>query len=506
MVSAEKKVKTDEHPRCAKILFRTDGTADIGAGHVRRCLTLASELRNRGHECLFVCRSAALSFNDLIASAGFALFELPEAASVDEMHDADLVMRAVAAHAPFDVIVVDHYRLGRTWEQALRAIAGQVVVIDDLADRHHECDVLVDVAPGPVDRYSSLVPEHCRTLLGPTYALLRPDFRALRSAREQHSGSIAQILISVGGVDADNVTGSAITAVRRVLPDVIIDAVVTTLSPHRDALQRQAERDAYLRITVDAENMAELMSVADLAIGAGGSTSWERACLGLPSIVVSLAENQQRTINALEAAGCAITVALGPDFIADTARVVALLSASPGLRRLMSSAASSVVDGQGTRRVASAILPATISLRPATDDDCRAVWEWRNSPDIRTTAIDRAEIAWEHHRAWFTARIDDPLTVMLIAEQDGVASGVVRFDLDRPVARVSIFLAPGASGRGLGRIVLCDAERWVSARFPEVNTFHADVRPENLASIALFTGANYTPAITRFERSIDGAA
>ncbi len=488
----------------AKVLIRADGNAAIGSGHLRRCLTLAIELRDRGHECLFVCSHSPQSFNGLVSAAGFTFFDLPYAGNFSEASDAKLVMEAVASHAPFNVVVVDHYQLGRAWEQALRAVASIVVVIDDLADRHHDCDFLIDVAPGASDRYHVFVPSSCRMLLGTNFALLRPEFRALRSARHISPEPIARVFISFGGADTTNFTGLAIAAVRRALPNVMINAVVTAMSPHREALEQQAADDDSLQIDVDAENMAELMMASDLAIGAGGSTSWERACLGLPSIVVAVAENQFHTVDALQSLGCAVAVAPGPQFVSDTSCIIGILSASPALRQSMSSAATSSVDGLGAIRIASAILPTKIVLRPVNEHDSRLVWEWRNAPEIRSTAIDSAVIPWDHHCIWFTGRISDANTVMLIAEDARGGVGVVRYDFDGADANVSIFLAPGNSGRGLGSIILRDGEQWVMTRHPKIKRFHASIRPENAASIALFEGANYHTTVISFERRTDG--
>lgn len=488
----------------AKILFRADGNAAIGSGHLRRCLTLAIELRERGHDCLFVCSHAPQSFNGLVSAAGFTIFELPSAGNFTEASDAKLVMEAVASHAPLNVVVVDHYQLGRAWEQALRAFASTVVVIDDLADRHHDCDFLIDVAPGACDRYNALVPELCRKLLGTNFALLRPEFRELRSTRRISHEPLARIFVSFGGVDAANFTALTVAAVRRALPNVMINAVVTAMSPHREALERQAADDDSLQIDVDAQNMAELMMASDLAIGAGGSTSWERACLGLPSIVVPVAENQLQTVCALGSLGCAVTVAPSPQFVSDTSRIISILSASPALRQSMSSAASSSVDGRGAIRIASAILPTKITLRPVNEHDSRSIWEWRNAQEIRSTAIDSAEIKWDNHCIWFTDRISDPDTVMLIAEDARSGVGVIRYDLDGAEANVSIFLAPGNSGRGLGSMILRDGEQWVMTRHPQIKRFRASIRPGNAASIALFEAANYGAKLISYERRIDG--
>lgn len=489
-------------PRRRSILFRADGGAAIGSGHLRRCLSLAERLRDWGNDCLFVCRATDRSFNARVSDAGFSLVELP-AGTVPQLGDAEQTLAMSDASAPFDAVVVDHYGLDHVWEQAVRGAARRIVAIDDLADRRHDCDILLDVAPGDPARYDHLVPAGCTKLLGPAYALLRPEFGKLRRSRDEGGKAVRRILISFGGVDPDDLTGTAIAAIRGVLPHVAIDAVVTGLSPHREQLERRAAQDRDLFVHVDAAHMAELMRAADLAIGAGGSTSWERACMGLPSIVAVIAENQRITADALERLGCAVAVATGPGFDAELARLVQLFSASPALLRLMSAAAFATVDGRGVERVAGAICPPDIALRQATEEDARPVWEWRNAPEIRATAIDTGEIPWEGHRDWFARRLSDPKSVMLIAEEGGADVGVVRFDLDGDTATVSIFLAPGHAGRGMGRVILQAGERQVETLHPEIRRFLADVRPRNGASIALFRGADYRPILSSFERTVN---
>lgn len=493
----------EDRPASARILFRADGNAEIGSGHLRRCLSLAEQLRSWGHECVFVCAAAERSFNRLVGDAGFQLIELapPEGSERSAQRDAEEVIAAVGACGPFDVAVVDHYRLDRPWQREIRSIAGRIAVIDDLADRPHDCDLLLDPAPGDSQRYAGLVPPSCLTLLGPRYALLRPEFAELRKRGSERSGTVERVLISFGGADADNFTGRAIDAVRSALPAARIDATSSRAAPHREQLEELARADANLSLHVDAANMGELMAAADLAVGAGGSTSWERACLGLPSIVAVVADNQQDTVRALEALGCAIAVGAEAAFGVELERLVACLATSPGLLRLMSSAGAAVVDGRGAARVASLLCPPAVTVRPAQPDDARRVWEWRNAPEIRATALSPEEIAWEAHSAWFARRLEDPRTVMLIGEDGGEAIGVVRFDLDGGDATVSIFLAPARAGRGRGRALLQAGEQWIERRHPGVSRFLAEVLEGNSGSISLFRSAAYSLRALRFERT-----
>ncbi len=482
-----------------QILIRADGNDRIGSGHIRRCLSVAMRLREWGASCTFVCRSSAASFNYLVSEAGFDLVELPSGHSTQE-DDADQTVAAIRGSASFNAVLVDHYELDQVWESALRSVAGRIVVIDDLADRLHDCDILVDVAPQERDRYDGLVAPDCQLLLGPAYAMLRREFRL---ARITPSGHVSRVLVSFGGVDPDNLTATAILGINKIVPQAAIDAVVTALSPHIGALRDMAAHDSLLTLHVDANagGMAALMQSADIAVGAGGSTSWERACMGLPSIVAVIAENQRTTAAALERMGCALSVDAGPAFAEELGAALRTLAGSAALRRLMAAAAMQAVDGRGTDRVARAILPPVITLRPAVSGDAEAVWQWRNAPDVRSTAIDTAEIGWDDHSRWFANRLIDPETILLVAQDRGHDVGVIRFDLCGDEAKVSIFMAPGLAGRGLGPTILRAGQLWVCDARPEIARFAADVRPENAASIALFEGAGYRPQRISFERT-----
>ncbi len=491
-----------ENPVGPRILFRADGNAEIGSGHLRRCLALAEQLSIGGAHCLFVCRASPDSFNYLVTQSGFELIQLEYEGDVAEQ-DAQETLSKIQ-HDQFYAVIVDHYQLEGSWEALLRTVAPLIVAIDDLANRKHDVDILIDVLPGDECRYNTLVPGSCRKLLGPQYALLRSEFGQLRLSRRERSGVVDRLLISFGGVDPDNLTKLAVNAVRAILPNVPIDIVLTGISPNRAALEALYRDDPHLFVHIDTNNMSELMASASLAIGAGGSTSWERACLGLPSIIAVLADNQLATARALEQAGCAIAVPAGINFEYEVRQLVQFLSNQPTLLRLMAAAGAALVDGRGLSRLAAAITPSAVTVRPVLNSEAHKIWEWRNSPDIRATAIDNHEISWDEHRLWFERRIADATSVMLVGSERDKEVGFVRFDLDGSTATVSIFVAPGENGRGIGRELLRAGEQWCLVHHPQIDRFFANVRPENTASIALFVGTHYTPVLYSYERKYDG--
>ncbi len=474
-----------------RVLFRADSSLEIGSGHVRRCLALAAGLSKKGATCVFVARSLPGNASELVRVASHQLVELTGSASQDT--DAAETASAVAALAPFDLVVLDHYGLNREWEDAARKLGRRLAVIDDLADRAHDCDVLVDVAP--VDdhaaRYEALIPPHALTLLGPRYALLRPEFQALRQATRPRQ-AMQRALISFGANDVANHSLSAYRATRQVAGiDIDVDIVVGGQAPHRSALAEAIRSDPRARLHIDTQDMAGLMASADLAIGAGGTTSWERACLGLPAITTVVADNQKDTITALAEAGAAVSVPPGADYESRLGHAIASLAADSRRLAAMSEAASSLVDGKGAERVAAVLLRPDVALRDAEATDRRDLWIWRNEPDVRQASNDPSPIAWETHCAWFDAALRDPERRLLVGEATGAAVGVLRFDFASDEATISIYLTPQGHGRGIGPELLMQGEAWLQRNRPGTKRITAQIRPGNQASIAAFSAARY---------------
>ncbi|MGQ3210413.1 MAG: UDP-2,4-diacetamido-2,4,6-trideoxy-beta-L-altropyranose hydrolase [Shinella sp.] len=363
--------------RRIRVAFRADASLDIGTGHVMRCLTLAQALQAHGAECLFLCREHAGHLLDVIRNRGFEARSLPlhdpavststegepsHAAwlGTDWRTDADDVIAALDGEV-LDWLAVDHYALDRRWDSALRPFCKQLLAIDDLADRKHDCDVLLDQNLGrAVSDYSGLVPPHARVLAGPMHALLRQDFSVLRDAslaRRHTSSTIRHVLISMGGVDQPNATARMLEALQHT--DLHATCRVTVvLGPHApwraDILARATGMKWPTEVLINVADMGSLMAASDLAIGAAGTTSWERCCLGLPALIVVLADNQKDAARALEREGAAVALKQFPDTAFDIeleAAVHELISA-PEKLMAMSKAASAVTDGQGADRLA----------------------------------------------------------------------------------------------------------------------------------------------------------
>jgi UDP-2,4-diacetamido-2,4,6-trideoxy-beta-L-altropyranose hydrolase len=355
-------------------LFRTDANTQIGTGHLMRCLALAEALRTEGSECTFLCRGAGLGvLAKKITDAGHAMLTLPEATENNTVADFPQLAHAnwlpggwqndVAACLgringlpSFEWLIVDHYALDSRWEKAMRSKVTRIMVIDDLADRQHDCDLLLDQNLGrDASDYSQLVPGGSAVLVGPYYALLRPEFAVLR-AHSLHRRSIPQfkhLLITMGGVDHADATGKVLEVLLDcTLPaDMRITVVMGSHAPWLERVKLLAEQMPQpTEVKVNVNHMAQLMAESDLAIGAAGSTSWERCCLGLPTVIVVLAANQRNGAVALEQRGCVKLLDSVDDIPYALQSILSLLATADALTQL-STESCLVTDGQGTSRV-----------------------------------------------------------------------------------------------------------------------------------------------------------
>jgi UDP-2,4-diacetamido-2,4,6-trideoxy-beta-L-altropyranose hydrolase len=338
------------------IFIRADASLRMGAGHVMRCLTLAGALRKKGLQCRFICRPQTGDLIGLIRQRGYLVHALAPMSKSSQHEDLDSEQTLeILRLFQRGWVVVDHYDLGERWERQIRSRCRGLFVIDDLADRMHDCDVLMDQNLGRLERdYLALVPAGCRLLIGPRYALLRPEFAANRavSLQRRTSGQLGHVLISLGGADADNVTSSVIAAMQHsdYLPSFKLSVVLGRQSPWVQHIRSQAAGLPWVTdVLEDVGDMAALMSESDLAIGGAGGTAYERCCLGLPSVLVILAENQRPGAMALARAHAAALIG-DPSALKGLPRVISEVSSSDQLMR-MSAAASAIVDGIGADRI-----------------------------------------------------------------------------------------------------------------------------------------------------------
>jgi len=351
-----------------KAVIRADASTHIGNGHVMRCLTLAKGLVNIGVDTTFICRPLPGDLISYIQSQGLTVLMLPELAALPYgtttdpekllphwQQDAEECLALLAGYETH-WLIVDHYGLDASWHQAIRTACHQILIMDDLANRPLDADALLDPNPGRQSAdYDAFVPVESPKYIGPAYAILKPDFAALRAqslSRRMHAEGL-HILVSLGGVDAHNVTESVLQALEQAaLPDETRITVVLGLhAPWRSSVEQTVARMSFTtQLITHTEHMAELMCNADLAIGAAGTTALERCCMGLPSIQLVLADNQATAATALAQAGAALTIPLQQDLSEAINNALSHILQPENLSN-MQLAAASMVDGQGCQRV-----------------------------------------------------------------------------------------------------------------------------------------------------------
>lgn len=349
-------------------VFRTDASIEIGTGHVMRCLTLADALAAKGARCTFICREHEGNLIELIGRKGHEVHSLSigQGADTDLAHgswlgatqaqDAQVCTPLLESLRP-EWLVVDHYALDVRWENFLAHHCGQLMVIDDLADRQHTCSALLDQTFGrhPND-YRHLVTDDCTLLCGSSYALLRPEFSTLRSYSLQRRATpkLKHLLINMGGVDKDNVTKQVLDALKGcpLDADCEITVVMGATAPWLTLVEQEAQAMPWpTTVRSGVKNMAQLMADSDLAIGAAGATSWERCCLGLPTVMMILAKNQQHAARLLEKAKAVRILDLGPELQNQLAQFFSEINSSDACLELLRDNASEINDGKGCEQV-----------------------------------------------------------------------------------------------------------------------------------------------------------
>lgn len=498
------------------ILIRADSSIQIGTGHVMRCLALADGLRRHGATVSFACRELPGNICSLIEASGYAVHRLlvpgggnaQGAGNLDWRDDAQQTASSLAAgKAATDWLIVDHYALDRKWETMMRPYVGRIMAIDDLADRTHDCDLLLDqnLCENFEMRYEGLTRTHCRKLLGPRYALLRAEFEQERQKLRVRNGSVRRILIFFGGSDSTNETAKALEAIRLLnRPEIAVDVVVGGGNPHKDRVKVLCDALPNARFYCQVSNMAELMANADLAIGAGGGTTWERFCLELPSLVIAVASNQEPVAEKAASEGRLLYLGKSDEVTAGSiSQAVGTLLQAHGWLNFLAKSGSDLVDGRGVERVVRGLMDREISLRRVELGDCGNVYAWRNADETRKHSFGSDPIFRGEHDQWFAATLANPDQVLLIGECQGDAVGVLRYDLQGEDATVSVYLVPGKHGHGYGPHLLRAGCNWLRENQPGMQSVVAEVFTANRSSVKAFLESGFEHYIAIFRKNLD---
>ena len=371
-----------------RILIRADASPTIGSGHIARCLTLARVLRKQGSHVAFACRQLPGHRLDALSGEGFETFTLPgrypdedPQQAIESMlpwqADIDALDLLLEDHAEFDWIIVDHYGLDHHWQTAARRWAPRIAAVDDLATRRYSVDLLLNQnLSGLSDNYTPLLPEGCRTLLGPRYAMLREEFDCPAIDIKPEA---RRVLVNFGGFDAAMQTHHAMLALAD-FTELEVDFVAGVDNPAWAQMQALAQTRPNWRLHSFVSDFHQRMTEADLFIGAGGGTSWERAALGLPTICIAVSNNQQVNGEVMAAAGAHVFMGAREQVSVTQLRdAIGFVAGNVYLRQSLAERSRQMVDGRGALRVAAALADAVPKSSHATLDDAQLLPDGLNS-------------------------------------------------------------------------------------------------------------------------------
>lgn len=495
-------VEVDHRP----VLMRVDSNRAIGTGHLHRCLNLALELRARGMRPCFAIGSTDQSSKETLRSAGFEWIELDDhvrslsdgndrlrTPEEEILADAAATSRAAAAQ-DCGLIVVDHYSIDDRWAELVRNSGRRrVLVIDDLRRSWSSVDVLVDGSLNDAPA-SQATGGHVRCG-GPSFAILHPLYKSIRFVPRRENES-PRVLVFFGGVDSPNMTSTALQSISSSsLAAKSLKVIVGSSNPHRDVLMR-SHADQGIVWLPPAESMYAHLMETDVAVGAAGTTTWERLCAGIPSVVVSIADNQRENGESLQVAGCHLYLGSSESLADDDiGRAVDRILTDEVLRARLSLAGMTMVDGFGASRVCEALVPSSLDslvLRSVRPDDCMTFFRWANDPETRRASKNQGVIEWSEHREWFDTSLHSDSTHMYVAELHGMPVGQIRFNRFEGTFLLSYSVDPTQRGRGMGHRIVREGLRVLQEHGPQ--SVRAEVKTSNIASLSIFRAAGFEEA------------
>lgn len=478
------------------LLIRADASPAIGTGHVMRCIALAQAWQDAGGQAVFAMAQSTEPIRNRIQTQSYETFAISSSVGTSD----DLLQTiALLQKQHCQWIVVDGYQFGMDYQRGLKAAGFKVLFLDDFGHSHHySADVVLNQNVSATPALYSNREEHTRLILGPRYALLRREFNVWSAWQRAVSSSCRHVLVTMGGSDEGNVTATAIEALLLAgIPELEATVIVGGSNPNLGKVRDLVARSE-LKISIknDVSNIAELMSAADVAISAAGTTCWELCLLGLPALLIDVADNQTALAEELQKRACAIHIGsrtVRPETIAEKLKS---LIESHETRQLLSKASRELVDGKGAMRVVTELRGQRIlRLRPVRSEDRRLLWEWANDPEVRAASFTSDPIQWESHVSWFDAKLADSCSTiekcrMFIAEdEEGVAVGQIRFEFRGEAGwNVGISLSKDMRGRGLASELIGRGVQELH-KCEDRSLIHAYVKPKNIASVRAFERA-----------------
>ena len=474
------------------LLIRADASMTMGTGHVMRTLALAQAWQDAGGRVVYIMVEAPEGILQRLRRENIDVASIvaEPGSSDDARQTIELANRHAAAW-----VVVDGYQFGGDYQKAIKSAGLKLLVLDDYGHAaHYWADLVLNQNLHTEESlYCSREP-YTELLLGTRYALLRREFWKWRGWKRKIADVARKVLVTLGGGDHDNVALKVITALKLTsLPDWEAVVLSGPVNPHYAALEAAIRESPWpIQLRRGTEDMPELMAWADMAIGAAGSTSWERAFMGLPSLLLVLAENQAPLSECMAARGAAMNLGWHQSIdVAIIAQQLKHLTASKTDRAAMNIAGRQLVDGEGAARVVQRMRGEKLRLRDATMADDELLWRWANDPETRARSFSQDFIPWDSHVQWLNEKLQDSTFQLLIAiDENDVPVGQLRLDLHGEGAELSVSIAKERRGSGLGAAVIASAVEKATYRFG-ATWIDAFVKPDNDASKRAFLASGF---------------
>ena len=481
------------------LLIRADANARIGTGHLMRCLALAQGWKARGRQATFITACESESLRHRLSDEDFQVITLEQ--SHPNPADWGATSQALAAH-PGAWVVLDGYHFDPAYQRQIKETGHRLLVIDDMAhlDHYYADLVLNQNINAERSRYSCELYTHL--LLGTRYVLLRSEFLAWREWQREVPQVARKVLVTLGGSDPNNQTLKVIQAMQQIAVDGLEAVVVVGASnPHFQELQSVARNSQFtIRLVQNVTDMSELMAWADVAVSAGGSTCWEMAFMGLPNVILVLAENQRGVAEGLGTLGIALNLGWYAEISElELAQTLEMLIANPAYRKAMSEKGRQLVDGAGANSVVSAMnklvqtAPAAdrLRVRRACFQDAELLWQWANDPSVRANSFHPEPILLDEHLEWYKEKLTSSDTRIWILELNQVPVAQIRYDrVNTDTAEISFSVVSEHRGRGLGTRSLVLTSGMV-CRELGVKRLRGRVFSSNDASVRVFTKAGF---------------
>ena len=480
------------------LVIRADAFRSIGTGHVMRCIALGLAWKSYGGNVYFVSHCEGDQLRNRIVKEGFQFIDIHE--PHPHPNDIDTISSllhniSTSEYRDKTIVVLDGYHFDSYYQKTIKLKGFRLLCIDDYGHAAQYCaDVILNQnLSADISLYPNCSP-NTRFLLGPRYALLRKEFVSYKNWPRVIPSVAKKVLVTMGGTDKDNFTLRIVHALNKIsIPDLEVAVILGPANQHKSEIENALKISPFNgKLLASVDNMAEAMAWADVAIAAGGSTSWELAFMGLPSLLVILAENQRPIIEKLESTGISINLGWHNKVNLDTiTKAVESIIKDQKVRETMSNKGRSLVNGNGSNKVIKLLIDTHITFRPAHKEDCRLAWKWANDPEIRSASFSTDPISWERHVHWFVEKLNDSDHVFFILLRfDDEPVGQVRYAIIGREAVISMSIAPKFRGHGYGiQGIRMTVEELFRNR--DIDVVRAHIKPDNFKSVKTFTRAGF---------------